>query len=58
MVFPAGSVTEIFVPDRHYTKGYAVEVKGASVVSEPGSPVLKLALNRGANEVSVKVTPR
>jgi endoglycosylceramidase len=55
--FGTGSVTEIVVPARHFPAGYTVRVRGASVVSAPGDPILRLALSPGARSVSVTVKP-
>ena len=49
--------TEVFIPPVHYHGDYAVEAKGAKVVSKPGRRVLRLRNGRGAGEVTVKVTP-
>jgi hypothetical protein len=53
--FPAGSKTEIFIPQLHYPSGYAVDVQGAEVVSAPDARVLTLA-SCGTGPVSVRVT--
>jgi endoglycosylceramidase len=53
-----GLDTEVFVPKINYPHGYAVEVKGAEVVSAPGARVLRLERDRGASEVTVTVTRR
>lgn len=50
--------TEVFVPRRHYPRGYSIEVSGAKVVSRPGAPLVHL-VNRGrAGRVSLRITPR
>jgi endoglycosylceramidase len=49
--------TSVSVPPRAYPGGYAVEVHGAEVVSEPCAPVLQLRHRSGASSVSVRVTP-
>src|SRR5213078_3330830 len=49
-------VTQIFVPQRMYPKGYVAAVKGGEVVSPSGGPWLLVRASRG--EVSVAVTPR
>jgi endoglycosylceramidase len=49
-------VTQIFVPQRMYPKGYVAAVKGGEVVSPSGAPWLLVRASRG--EVSVTVTPR
>lgn len=56
-VFGSRSVTEIVAPARQFPSGYVVDVRGASVISAPGAPILKLALSRGAGRVSVTVRP-
>lgn len=55
--FPAGSLTQVFVPDLHYPDGYAVDIEGARVVSPPDVEALVLASCPGAEQVSVRVTP-
>ena len=47
--------TEIFVPPVHYRKGYSVTAEGARV--NPGKRVIKLKRVRGADEVTVELTP-
>jgi endoglycosylceramidase len=54
--FPAGSRTEVFIPRLHYPDGYAVDVKGAQVISAPGSSLLTLE-SCGTGPVTVRVTP-
>lgn len=51
-------VTEVYLPRRHYPKGYTVKLQGpVRVVSEPGATLLLLrSIGRGG--VSVVVTPR
>jgi endoglycosylceramidase len=53
--FPAGSQTEIFVPQYQYPDGYAVEVDGAQVASAPGASLLTLE-SCGTGPVTVQVT--
>lgn len=55
--FPAGSETDIFVPRLHYPKGYSVQVTGATPVSAPGAPVLRLLSCSGAGRIEVRVAP-
>lgn len=55
--FGAGSITEVFVPARQFPSGYAVAVTGASVDSAPGAQILRLALNEGADRVTLTITP-
>lgn len=49
--------TVVFVPERHYPDGYAVDVVGARVTSRPCSPYLTLATRRRARDVTVAVRP-
>jgi endoglycosylceramidase len=49
--------TEIVLPSRHYPRGYVVSVRGARVVSRPGSTVLLLRTTRPGT-VSITVTRR
>ena len=49
-------LTQIFVPQRMYPKGYVAAVKGGEVVSPSGAPWLLVRASRG--EVSVTVAPR
>ena len=49
--------TEVFVPKRHYPKGYAVKAEGAKVTSRRGARLLRLVAARGAKRVSVRITP-
>ena len=55
--FGAGSVSEVFVPARQYPNGYAVDVRGARVVSKPGEAVLRVATCQGVSRAEVVVTP-
>ena len=48
--------TEVFVPKRQYPSGYAVQLKGAAVVSKAGAQLLELDACPGAKSVSVQVT--
>ncbi|HEX8054130.1 MAG TPA: cellulase family glycosylhydrolase [Thermoleophilaceae bacterium] len=50
--------TEVFVPRRHYPKGYTVEVSGARVVSKKNAELLLLRAKLAAGKVSVRVRPR
>lgn len=56
--FPAGSISEIFVPDRQFPNGYDVTAIGATVVSDPGAQILELSLTAGADKVELKITPK
>jgi endoglycosylceramidase len=49
--------TEVFIPPIHYRRGYKVDVSGAGVTSKPGARILRLRRDRGADEVSLTVTP-
>lgn len=55
--FHAGAETEIAVPPIQYPDGYRVTVEGATVTSQPGAALLRVAQDAGAREVSVSVTP-
>lgn len=50
-------VTEIYVPQRHYTQGYRVDIQGGTVTSKPNAAILKVAANRDATSVDVTLTP-
>lgn len=55
----ATAPTEIHVPERHYPEGYAVEVSGARVISEPDADTLRLENTAAEGEtVEVSVAPR
>jgi endoglycosylceramidase len=54
---PAAGPTEIFAPSRHFPNGYAVNVRGAHVVSAPNAPALQLVADPGATTVDVEVRP-
>ncbi|TXH04541.1 MAG: hypothetical protein E6R07_07700 [Nevskiaceae bacterium] len=56
--FPAGAVSEIFLPLRHYPKGYQISVTGGTVVSNADACVLQIASSPGAQTVQVTVMPR
>jgi len=56
--FKPGSCTTVFVPALHYPHGYRARVRGARVISKPGSGLLELASRRGAKTVRLTVTPR
>jgi len=49
--------TEIVLPAIHYGGGYATQVSGASVTSACGAPLLTLAADPAATQVSVTVKP-
>ena len=55
--FPAGSETEVSVPDRHYGGRYAVSVQGGEVASRPGAESLRVKACTGVDRVTVKVQP-
>jgi endoglycosylceramidase len=55
--FKPGSCTAVFVPALQYPHGYRARVRGARVISKPGSGLLELASRRGARNVSVTVVP-
>ena len=50
--------SELFLPAIQYPDGYAVDVRGARVTSEPGTRVLRLERRRKASSVTVVVGPR
>lgn len=56
---PANAPTKIYVPQRHYPDGYAVEVSGATITSEPGATklILQNQTCRGGT-VEVSITQR
>jgi endoglycosylceramidase len=49
--------TVVFIPKRKYPRGYAVHVHGATVVSRPGWPWLKLQTRPGARRVVANIRP-
>ena len=49
--------TEVFIPARHYPKGYAVQAKNAAVVSSRGARLLRLRICPGAESAEVHVAP-
>jgi endoglycosylceramidase len=55
--FPPGSITEVYVGALHYPGGYDVSVTGADVKSPAGADVLRLASRRGANAITLTVSP-
>lgn len=54
---PPSLPTTIVVPPAAWGAGYAVEVSGGRVLSEPCAPVLAIANDDGASEVRVRVAP-
>jgi endoglycosylceramidase len=54
--FGAGAQTEIAVPAVQFPTGYHVSVSGATVISAPNAPVLRLAALPGAGTVQVVVS--
>ncbi|MHB8498208.1 MAG: cellulase family glycosylhydrolase [Acidimicrobiales bacterium] len=56
--FQEGSTTSVIVPKLQYPNGYRVSVRGAKVVSRPGSSLLVLAQGAGSTEVSLTITPK
>lgn len=48
---------EIFCPPRQYPKGYRVQASGATVVSQPGEPILRLANQAKAPLVRITIQP-
>ena len=55
--FPNGTLTQVEVPSLQYPTGYSITVSGARVVSGPNASTLLLKTDRGANAVSVTVSP-
>ena len=55
--FTSAPATEVFVPQRQYPKGYAVQATGAGIASAPGAAVLELHACPGASTVSVQILP-
>ena len=55
--FPAGALSEIYLPLRHYPHGYQVSVTGGTVASAAGASVLQIASLPEAQSVQVTVTP-
>jgi endoglycosylceramidase len=53
----APGTTEVFLPRRHYPRGYTVKVSGARVVSKPGAELLLLR-STTSGQASLVVTPR
>jgi endoglycosylceramidase len=49
--------TEIYLPDRHYGRGYTADVQGAGVVSATGDRILRLVSLAGAERVVARVLP-
>lgn len=54
--FHGRQLTEVYAPKRQYPGGYAVQARGAEVVSEPGAQLLALQTCPGAKAVKVTVT--
>jgi endoglycosylceramidase len=55
-VVPAGTPqTEVFLPDRHYPKGYEADVDGGGIASNPSARVLRVAACPGRKRVSLTV---
>jgi endoglycosylceramidase len=55
--FPAGSETEIFIPQLQYPHGYRVTVTGAQLASPPTARHLVLYSSSGTSNVAVTVNP-
>jgi endoglycosylceramidase len=53
----ATAPTEIFVPARHYPKGYRVTLQGGQVTSAANAAVLTVANDAGAAQVQLTVQP-
>lgn len=55
--FGVGSVTRVFVPERHYPGGYTTSVEGATA-HRAGAQGLELITRKGATEVTLTITPK
>jgi endoglycosylceramidase len=55
--FAFGADTEVFIPRRHYPRGYDVVASGAEPLSKPGASVLVLRNCSGRSRVGVIVKP-
>ena len=53
--FGASAETEVFIPERHYPRGYDVDVKGGEPVSAPNERVLRVRACAGRSEVEIRV---
>jgi endoglycosylceramidase len=51
-----GQETEVFMPRRHYSGGYDLEVKGANAVSQQDASALRLVAAPGAQVVTVRAS--
>jgi endoglycosylceramidase len=49
--------TEIAVPERQYPNGYAVDVRGGHIRSQPGARMVRVVRCTTSVEISVKITP-
>jgi len=54
-MFGAYARSEVFVPRRHFPKGYNVQAKDAVVLSGPHATVLELAACPGAGDIEITV---
>jgi endoglycosylceramidase len=54
--FEGHPVTEVYVPERQYPKGYSVRVQGAGVASSARSQILDLQACPGAKTVKLQVS--
>ena len=55
---PRSLPTVVFVPRIHYPDGYKPTLKGATVLSRPGSQRLKLKRDARASAVSLEISPK
>jgi endoglycosylceramidase len=53
---PGSPQTEIFVPPDDYPGGYAAQVSGGTIVSQPGAALLRIVACPGAQTVSITIT--
>jgi endoglycosylceramidase len=56
--FEGRPLTEVFVPERHYPKGYAVRAEGGAVASAAGARIVTVQACPGASEVRLTVQPQ
>ena len=55
--FASRADTQVFVPARHYPRGYDVTVQGGQAISRPNDEALRIRSCTGRREVKVRVTP-
>jgi endoglycosylceramidase len=52
----AGAVTQVWLPARHFPRGYRAVIAGGQAISRPGAEDMQIVACDGAGEVSVTVT--